>query len=164
MLVDGSNLLNLVDSRLKQYIFTKFKDDTETLTARFEELLKFLYISSKYPYLKRTFIPLTQEVDDIWHSLILQTAHYQKLCESLPSGRMIHHESITFNDYKTNIPKKELIEEMLQWISLYVNNFGDIAEDRLKYWFFIRMIKQTLNISLDELNHHARNDIQLCKF
>ena len=162
MLMNGSDLLNLVDPRLKKYIFTKFKDDSENLSARFEELLKFLYISSKYPKLKRTFIPLTQEVDEIWHSLILQTAYYQKLCEALPSGRIVHHESITFNDYKTDIPKKELIDEMLQWISLYVKNFGDIVEDRLKFWIFIRMIKQTLNISLEELNRHARNDDHFC--
>ena len=134
MVILGSELLNLVDPRLKQYIFTKFKDDSEALPSRFEELLKFLYLSSKYSELKRTFIPVTQEVDELWHALILQTAYYQKLCTALPSGRMIHHESMSFNDYKINIPKKDLIDEMLQWISLYVKNFGDIQEDRLKYW------------------------------
>lgn len=158
MVLLGSDLLNLVEPRLKQYIFTKFKNESETLSARFEELLKFLYLSSKYSELKCTFIPVTQEVDELWHALILQTAYYQRLCATLPGGRMIHHESMSFNDYKSTIPRNKLVDEMLQWISLYAKNFGDIHEDRLKYWFFIKVIKQALNISLDELNRNARNE------
>lgn len=159
MLVNMNNLINLVNPRVKQHIFTKFKEDSLTLLIRLEELLKFLYISSKYPELKKSFIPLTQEVDDIWHELILQTAYYQKLCEALPGGRMIHHESIRFDDYKVELPRDILVHEMLCWLSLYVNNFGDFTEDRIKFWFFIRVIKETLNLSLSELNNYARTKI-----
>jgi hypothetical protein len=159
MLVNINNLINLVSPRVKQHIFTKFKDESITLHIRFEELLKFLYISSKYPQLKKTFIPLTKEVDDIWHELILQTAYYQKLCEALPGGKMIHHESLSFHDYQTNIPKNELIHEMLQWISLYVKNFGDFTEERIYFWFFINKIKETLNLSISELNNYARVEL-----
>ena len=55
MLVNINNLINLVSPRVKQHIFTKFKDESITLHIRFEELLKFLYISSEYPQLKKTF-------------------------------------------------------------------------------------------------------------
>lgn len=163
-MIAEDDLYNMVDKQLKEHVFLKFNEYNQSdLTMCFKELLKFLYLSSKYPQLSRNFIPVTQEVDNLWHAIILQTAYYQKLCSRLPGGKMIHHESMIFSHYKNSIPKKELIEEILRWISLYVKDFGAMREDRLKYWFFVKAIKQTLNMSLDEMNRIAKDDTYFIK-
>lgn len=156
MIAEG-DLDRLVDPKIKNLIFSKFSE-YENIEGCLEELLKFLYLSSKYSALKRTFIPVTQEVDELWHCLILQTAYYQKLCSQLPGGNTVHHESMPFSQYKGLKIKKDLIVEILRWTALYVKNFGDLKEDRLKYWFFIGAVKDILNISLEEINRLARND------
>lgn len=158
-MVCEDDLYELVDPKLKVHIFSKFKHyDPDELKACLKELLKFLYLSSKYPILSQKFIPVTQEVDNLWHTVILQTLSYQKLCLKLPGRKIIHHESLTFDDYKDEVPKKNLIDEVLRWMVLYVRNFGDMKEDRLKYWFFLSLVKKTINISLDELNRLAEQD------
>ncbi len=158
-MISEEDLYELVNPQIKKLVFSKFRKYAEDdLTACFQELLKFLYLSSKYPQLKGKFIPITQKVDELWHYIILQTAYYQKLCSQLPGGKIIHHKSLSFSEYKKTMEKKNLIEEILRWISLYVKNFGFLKEERLKYWFFMTVVKQTLNIPLSEINKIAQND------
>ena len=54
----------------------------DDLLARIEEALKYLAIS-RYC---RSAIPVTREIDDIWHYWILQTQEYEQLCRVLPGG------------------------------------------------------------------------------
>lgn len=158
-MVGEQELFELVDPKVRDHIISKFKHyQIDDLLACFSELLKFLYLTSKYPNLSRNFIPVTQEVDELWHALILQTLSYETMCSRFPGKRMLHHESMNFIDYKSGIPKGDLVNEVLRWIVLYVRNFGELREDRLQYWFFINLVKKTLNISLSELNHIAKND------
>lgn len=153
------DLLANVDPKLRLHIFTKFKHyPHEKAEACFKELLKYLYLSSKYPVLAGCFIPVTQEIDYFWHEIILQTRLYQTLCSQLPGGKMIHHESLAFHDYQQQMDRQRLIDEVLRWLVLYVRNFGDMQENRLQYWYFLDVVKQTLNISLAELNAQAHND------
>ena len=135
--------------------FPRFDKDLE---GSLMELLKFLYLSSKYSELKKNFIPVTQEIDELWHYFIIQTAYYQKLCSVLPGGAFLHHASLTFDEYREVKIKKDLIVEILRWIVLYVRNFGELKEDRLRHWFFIHAVKRTLNISLMEMNRLAKDD------
>ncbi|QTR04077.1 hypothetical protein J7S33_03550, partial [Saccharothrix algeriensis] len=51
------------------------------LRLQTEECLKFLVIASEADPL---FIPMTREVDEVWHELILQTHFYAELCARLP--------------------------------------------------------------------------------
>lgn len=153
------DLYELIDDKVRAHLAAKFKNyQRDELLACIKELLKYLYLSSKYPILSQKFIPVSQEVDNFWHALILQTRSYQKLCNKLPGQRMLHHESLTFNDYQSGVQRKDLVDEVLRWLVLYVRNFGDMREDRVKYWFFVNLVKKTINISLNELNQLANNN------
>ncbi len=157
-LIREDDLLDLVDPFLRKHLDKKFHDyEPEERTICIKELLKFLYLSSKHRELKASFIPVTQEIDNFWHELILQTTYYQKLCASLPGGELVHHQSMPFSEYKEERSKEALTTEILQWFSLYVKTFGDLQEDRLKHWYFINTVLKTLNISLRELNQFAKD-------
>lgn len=158
-MIREEELLALVDPKLKRHIFAKFKHyPHEKIEACFAELLKYLYLSSKYPVLAGSFIPVTQEIDNFWHETILQTRLYQNLCSRLPGKKLIHHESLAFIDYQRQLDKKTLVDEILRWLALYVRNFGDIADERIPHWFFIKGVKDTLSLTAAELNHYARTD------
>jgi len=162
--VGEDRLFLFVDPKLRSHIRKKFSHyEANDLDACLAELLKFLYLSSKYPELKGNFIPVTQEVDDLWHEFILQTKYYQKLCSRLPGGEFIHHESMGFDDYRAERPRAEVVHEILRWISFYVHNFGEIREERLKHWFFVRMVLRALNLSLADLNRMALEDTYFTK-
>ena len=158
-MVSEDELFELADPKLRLHIATKFKHYRHNeRNACLGELLKYLYLSSKYAVLSRTFIPVTQEVDNFWHELILQTRLYQQLCSRLPSQRMIHHESLEFDQYQSNVEKNKLVDEVLRWMVLYVRNFGGMKEERAKYWFFISKVIKTLDITLAKLNSLAEHD------
>jgi hypothetical protein len=159
-MISEDELLALVDERLRTHIFSKFKseDIANDLNERLLELLKYLYLASKYSMLSQNFIPVTQAVDELWHAIILQTRYYERLCAKLPGKRIIHHESIPFEHYREKKSRKEIAEEILRWLMLYVKNFGDMKDDRLKYWFFINNAADIVGISLKELNTLAKAD------
>lgn len=156
-MITNAHLTGMLDPKLTKYLSNKFCDD-ETFSARLEELLKYLYLGSTYPSLQGTFIPVTRDVDDLWHEIILQTASYQRLCERLPGRRMMHHESLTFDEYKAGIPGPELVKEILSWLAFYVKTFGPLPDERVRYWFFIRMVKESMSITMTDLNQMAQND------
>lgn len=62
------------------------------LLIRIEETLKFLAIAN----FCSGAIPVSREIDEIWHYWILQTQEYEALCLSLQRRKFIHHTS---NDY-----------------------------------------------------------------
>ena len=65
------------------------------------EVIKYLYIISFYNNnfnLKKmnfiTPVPFGEEIDIIWHNLIIQTQLYNKICYNfLPNKVFIHHKS-----------------------------------------------------------------------
>src|SRR5690348_4424920 len=65
------------------------------LHARIEETLKFLAIAN---YCSGA-IPVSRDIDDMWHYWILETQEYEALCLSLPGGRFIHHTSNHYVGY-----------------------------------------------------------------
>src|ERR1700761_2626398 len=57
--------------------------------VRVEETLKFLNMAT---YLSGD-IPVTREIDDVWHLWILETRAYFELCDALHGRTYIHHMS-----------------------------------------------------------------------
>src|SRR5258708_1342495 len=54
----------------------------DELEARIEETLKFLMLASQCT----GSIPVTGDIDEIWHYWILQTQQYDALCAALPAA------------------------------------------------------------------------------
>lgn len=160
--ISEDDLLQLAGPQLTRHVFSKFTGSgiaSIEVDACYRELLKFLYLTSKYPKLKANFIPVTKGVDEYWHEIILQTRQYQKLCERLPGGGFVHHESLPYDEYRDQKSKDHLIDEILRWIVLYVANFGDFRADRVKHWFFASRVMDVLQLDLASLNRYAAGAI-----
>ncbi|MDT0310440.1 hypothetical protein RM780_26340 [Streptomyces sp. DSM 44917] len=123
--------------------------DEEELRIQMEECLKYLIIMSERD---GGFIPLTDEVDEVWHEMILQTYDYAKLCDSLPGHKFVHHRSMSFNDYQGIRSQSEIIDEFLGWIPPYVQKFGPFVPERARYWSICQFLTERLGITLDQIN------------
>ena len=123
---------------------------SEEVDVRIEEALKFLNLAAHC----RGGIPVTEEIDEIWHYWILETTEYQKLCSKLTGGRMIHHSA---NDY-LSYTDKELkvlrvsIPDGVSILCSYVKNYGPFEPERVNYWRFASAVMKWKKWSLDELN------------
>jgi hypothetical protein len=124
------------------------------LRIQTEECLKFLIIASEN---EPVFIPLTQDVDDVWHELILQTHFYAQLCARLPGGKFIHHQSLELRDYAEGDTNPDLLEELLFWLPAYVGRFGEFTEERARYWSIVHYLRDRHGITLDAVNSAGRS-------
>lgn len=118
------------------------------------ECLRYLYLVSRYPEeLAGLFLPVEQEIDEVWHYLILQTREYRELCEErLPGRFFIHHRSLPYEDYQQTQPgREESLEEALRWLPLYREEFGPFDEGALPHWTMVRFLHERMGLSLDAI-------------
>ncbi len=132
------------------YFRRKLPDVADTDRAiRIEEALKFLVMAHECT----GSIPVTTDIDDIWHLWILQTAQYAELCRQLPSGEFLDHSS---NDYLESfdpgVRERDQLDEDVRMVALYVRNFGPFQPDRVPYWRLAAHLVGRLGWSVDELN------------
>lgn len=117
--------------------------------VRVEEAVKFLFISPEC----RGQIPVTKEIDDVWHYWILETQEYTRLCSRLPAGGYIHHSS---NDYLAHFGEaaaaEDAVEEAVRMLALYVEHFGPFAPDRVRYWRYASHLTDRFGWSVGDLN------------
>ncbi|SES30576.1 hypothetical protein SAMN05216188_13188 [Lentzea xinjiangensis] len=125
----------------------------EDLRTQTEECLKFLIIASGS---EPMFIPLTREVDEVWHELILQTHFYAELCRALPGGAFIHHQTLGIGDYASGATNPDLLDEYMFWIPAYVSRFGEYTEERARYWSVVQYLRDKHGIPLDAINAAGR--------
>ncbi|WP_067061380.1 hypothetical protein [Roseateles chitosanitabidus] len=132
-MVTGERLREaFLDAPMAHYFRCKLPgvDDAGRL-ARIEETLKFLFISAECT----GSIPVSAEIDEVWHLWILQTREYMDLCDRLPQHGYIHHSS---HDYLRHadpfIGESQPLREDVRMLALYVRNFGVFRPDRLRYW------------------------------
>lgn len=138
----------------RELVIDHFEDRSrDEVQRQIDECLKFLYIVSTS---KGRFIPLTREVDEVWHEMIVQTQFYMDLCESLPGGRYIHHQSIGFSDYGERIGKREAVSQFLDWIPDYLENFGEFTSDTAKDWAVVQFVQQEFGLTLEQINRLGR--------
>lgn len=140
----------LLDGAMRNYFRSRFAGvpDAE-LDLRIEEALRFLFISHEC----KGSIPVSRDIDDIWHAWILQTQEYFALCERLPAGRYIHHSS---NDYLRHfdslIGEQEDLHEAVRMLALYVANFGPFDERSAGHWLLVRHMLTRWGWTLPEIN------------
>lgn len=124
--------------------------DRSELDMRIEETLKFLNIATYC----RGNIPVTQQIDEVWHLWILETCEYERLCGLLQGREFIHHSSTAYITCRGDAPPtpEEELEEKVVALATYVKNYGPFQADRLKYWKFASLLVEDRGWSLEELN------------
>lgn len=126
--------------------------------SQVRECLRYLYLVSRHrDRLAGLFLPVEQDVDEIWHFLILQTHEYQRLCEQrLPGRQFIHHRSIAYGVYQERHAldrgRERSAEEALRWIPLYTAAFGPFDADAMPHWTVVRFLHEQLGMSLAEIS------------
>jgi hypothetical protein len=118
--------------------------------ARIEEVLKFLNLAAHSP----GAIPVSKEIDDVWHYWVLETAEYEALCRKLPGGRFLHHSSNEYAEFHDPRAKEKEIDPVVQisYLGSYVKSYGPFERDRVGYWPFALRLMEMFGWSLDELN------------
>jgi hypothetical protein len=126
---------------------------------RIEETLKFLNMATYC----HASIPVSREIDDIWHFWILETREYEKLCASLQGRRFIHHSSNVYAQCGgdgAEAPENDL-EQDVAMLGSYVLNYGPFGEDRVRYWLLAAHLVDNCGLSVDQLNDWLTSGIAL---
>jgi hypothetical protein len=120
------------------------------IDLRIEELLKFLNLAvySAGP------IPVSKEIDDVWHYWVLETAEYETLCGKLPGGLFLHHSSNEYAEFLDANAKEKEIDPAAQiaYLGAYVKNFGPFEASRVLHWPFATRLMDMFGWSLGDLN------------
>jgi hypothetical protein len=121
----------------------------EDLEIRLEEALKFLFIANECS----GAIPVSQEIDEVWHLWILETEEYMCLCERLPARAYIHHSS---NDYvrffDDAVDSRADLRNDVKMLALYVTNFGPLELRRARYWLLAAHLVHRRGWSIRQVN------------
>lgn len=140
----------LVPDAIVALLTKRFPDrGVDELESQLDECVKFLILASRRSC---AFIPLTHEVDEIWHELILQTQFYAELCGKLPGRRYLHHRSIGFGDYARPRDPRDVAAEFASWLPDYVEQFGPFTEAAARHWTICRYLRAEFGLGLDEIN------------
>jgi hypothetical protein len=120
------------------------------LRMRIEEALKFLNIAA----FCHGNIPVTKEIDEIWHYWILETQEYKRLCRVLQGGRFLHHRSNAYMEYfeKDIVTRGNDLEHDVAMLSTYVSNYGPFKKERVRYWVLADYLVQRCGWTVRELN------------
>ncbi|WP_329393424.1 hypothetical protein OHA45_05045 [Streptomyces lydicus] len=126
----------------------------EYVLRQVTECLRYLYLVSRHrEQLGGLFLPVEQDIDEIWHYLILQTREYRALCEErLPGRFFIEHRSIAYEDYQQEPGRERAVEEALRWIPLYCREFGAFDEGALPHWTIVRFLHEQMDLSLTDIS------------
>ncbi|MFJ9887085.1 hypothetical protein ACIQRW_14625 [Streptomyces sp. NPDC091287] len=141
-------------TEVTRYFCDKAPDTPQDFVERqVTECLRYLYLVSRHrDRLAGLFLPVEQDIDEIWHYLILQTREYRALCEErLPGRFFINHRSIAYEDYQEEPGREQALEEALRWIPLYCQEFGPFDEGALPHWTMVRFLHERLGISLTDI-------------
>jgi len=144
------DLLNCyVTPQLETYFLKKCPGlSIEELTLRLSELLKFLSLSHH----AIVDIPVSSEIDELWHLWILETKQYHVLCEKLPSGKYLHHLSKDFPHEGQEMDALRRSNLQLSLLVSYVHNFGSFTEKSLPYWPIAYNMYRCMDQNLEALN------------
>ncbi|GHG68444.1 hypothetical protein [Streptomyces griseocarneus] len=155
--VCSDDLEALLGASLHEEVVRHFERSTGAERAYVErqvtECLRYLYLVSRHrDQLSGLFLPVEQEIDEIWHYLILQTREYRTLCEErLPGRFFIDHRSIAYEEYQEEPGREKSVEEALRWIPLYCREFGPFDEGALPHWTIVRFLHERMEMSLEDI-------------
>lgn len=131
------------------HLVSILKIDETVLRIQIAEFLKFIFLQSTK---NGGFIPVTEEIDAIWHEYILQTREYALLCQDTPGQEFIHHQTITLEEYIQSREQSLVLKDMLSWIPCYFHAFGPFTDQTASYWTIVRFLMNHLSMTLEQIN------------
>ncbi|WP_073224138.1 MULTISPECIES: hypothetical protein [unclassified Streptomyces] len=157
-MISADDLTQLLGKDLHTEVVRHFRDKAPQAPPGFverqvTECLRYLYLVSRHrDRLSGLFLPVEQDIDEIWHYLILQTREYRALCEErLPGRFFIDHRSIAYENYQEEPGREKALEEALRWIPLYCREFGPFDEGALPHWTMVRFLHEHMLFSLADI-------------
>jgi len=141
--------------QMKHYFDRKLAPlSSDEVDIRIDELLKYLNMAEHHP----GDLPVSSEIDEVWHYWILETREYAQLCSKLRQGAFLHHTSTVYSEYGTGSAagndgdRKVNLERELGPLISYVKNYGRFGPSRVKYWTFATILMDLKKFSLEQLN------------
>jgi hypothetical protein len=136
--------------QLKHYFEQKLSPlPCAEVCVRVEEALKFLNIAV---YCHGN-IPVSKEIDEIWHYWILETKEYQKLCSALQGRKFLDHSSNDYLKYfDKDIETRNDLTRDVAMLATYVLNYGPFEKKRMKYWPLAAHLVEKSGWSARQLN------------
>ena len=157
--ISADDLKGLLGETLHTEVVQHFHDRSpeygrDFVERQLTECLRYLYLVSRHQdRLSGLFLPVEQDIDEIWHYLILQTREYRAFCEErLPGGFLIEHRSVSYENYQREPGREQALGEALRWIPLYCQEFGPFDPGALPHWTIVRFLHQHMGLSLTEIS------------
>lgn len=145
----------MISAEYRSIVVDKFPERApEIINRQIDEVVKFLSIISSH---QGRFIPLTQDADEVWHEMIVQTRHYMEFCNALPGSRYIHHESIGMEEYADKIGKNAAIAQFLSWVPDYLQTYGPFTSETAEDWAVVQFLVHEMNMELADVNSLGRS-------
>jgi hypothetical protein len=133
----SDNLFALVSRRLPNL-------PVLTLQMQVGELLKFLELAANSD---ARWLPISEELDAVWHAFILETREYAALCAQ--AGHFVHHTSMSPRlDCES---RQQQLDDDLQFVVAYLRRFGEFPEAALPLWPALARLSSHLRMSTDAL-------------
>jgi hypothetical protein len=156
MINDSELFSRYVPEEILAHFQKKFPSvEPSVLHRQIAEFIKFLLIAG----LKASpgDLPVSREIDAIWHEWILETRQYEMLCLN-SVGRFIHHSAKAAPSSSADSDELGVdLEQHLFFLAAYVLNFGRFDEERLDYWLAARHIMRLYDLTLEQLNNLAQD-------
>ena len=118
------------------------------LQLRVAEFLKFLQLAA---CMNARHLPISAEIDEVWHAFILETRVYAALCEQ--AGGFVHHTAKEADPGSTTLRQ---LDDDLAFVVAYLEHFGEFPKAALPLWPALNRLSAHLGVSIDELGHFAR--------
>ena len=155
MRISDNQLLRLcVRKNMLEHLRNKLsRIDGNELDRQVVEFIKFmLIVSTGAPPGE---LPVSVEIDTIWHEWLLETREYEWLCRNF-LGRFIHHSGMkSLGTSSEQGDDHQGLERDLYFCVAYMVNFGCLDKERLRYWPSVNRVLGSLQLSLGELYHTA---------
>ena len=151
-MITNEQILKLyLTPQMEQYFQKKLYDqDHKVLRYKIAELLKFLSLCHHCD----SDIPISNELDHIWHLWIVQTKQYQELCLKLPSKKFIHHCSNDYPSNDNNVSPEEQSDKTISYLTSYVHNFNYFTEESIEHWPTAKKLYQHFENDIQKLNNY----------
>jgi hypothetical protein len=138
-------LLSEIPAEFRNRLQVKFELQTTDALRGITECLKMLSMASvgakAFAYL------ISQDLDNIWHELILETRLYHRVCSLLPGGQYVHHSAMDSTDHSADRQGQALAT-----LATYVANFGPFEPSAKQWWPVLEFLCHELEIDLETLN------------
>ena len=149
--ITGENLIEILLSKsMRQCLEIKFCElPSEVLFERTEEFLKFILLTTK---IQNGTLPISTEIDEIWHAFILETIEYELLSRHI--GRFAHHTILS--DFRES-RRPDLLETDIMFVVAYIMNYGKFSSKTAECWPATSRLMNCLGFDLLNLNLFAES-------